>query len=177
MISQRYLLLPLDGEISNKRRHLKSRRVPWWPPSSWSCANVLCFLGTQQFQAIMLSAAQPSRSAAATRSALIPACSTAMLASFWPSWVKLSLPACCGRAWNAGAEHLLVLNTCLGCEGVEDTVPSPQQPETGTRQVGSAASGCCWLQPGAWLSWLWMETVKSREGKGKDGAGTQGRAT
>lgn len=33
MASQHYLLLPLDGEISNKGKHGKSRCVPQRPPS------------------------------------------------------------------------------------------------------------------------------------------------
>lgn len=50
---------------------------------------------------------------------------------------------------------------------MEDAVLSPRQPEMGTCQVGAAASGCCCLQPGALLSWLWMEMVKGREAKGR----------
>ena len=60
---------------------------------------------------------------------------------------------------------------------MEGEVLSPRQPEMGTCQVGAAASGCCCLQPGALLSWLWMEMVKGREAKGRDVAVAQRRAT
>lgn len=64
-----YLLLPLDGEVRNKGKHRKSGCVPQRPPSLWNHADVLGFLGTQQFQAITpwtFYTAQPSRTAAAT---------------------------------------------------------------------------------------------------------------
>lgn len=64
-----YLLLPLDGEVRSEGKHGKSRCVPRRPRSLRNHADVLCFLGTRQFQAIipwMFYTAQPSRTAAAT---------------------------------------------------------------------------------------------------------------